>query len=174
MNLMTQAHLPLSPSYFTIELTHNQVALVDSHDWAHVSLIKWSALFCRKLGGYYAVASLKGERGFRKTIYMHRFIMKPPPHLTVDHANPKLTLDNRRYNLRVATRSQNQTNRKRQSNNTSGYKGVCFFKPTGRWMAYINVNGKRKHLGYFATKEEAYAAYCVAALKYHGEFARLK
>ena len=37
--------------------------------------------------------------------------------------------------------------------------GVCFHKHTGKFMAYLNINGKLKHLGYFATPEEAFQAY---------------
>lgn len=37
----------------------------------------------------------------------------------------------------------------------SKYIGVCFFKRTGRWVAYINVNKKRVHLGYHDTALDA-------------------
>lgn len=82
-------------------------------------------------------------------------------------------LDNRRANLRLATKSQNQMNRRIQRNNTSGFKGVHLFKRTGKFRAYIMVQGKEKHLGYFATAEEAHVAYVKAAVEIHGEFAQL-
>jgi len=36
---------------------------------------------------------------------------------------------------------------------------------------YIRVDGKLLHLGYFATPEQAHAAYTAGARKYFGEFA---
>jgi hypothetical protein len=38
-------------------------------------------------------------------------------------------------------------------------------------MAYIKADGKRQHLGYFKTLEEAYTAYCKASKRLHGEYA---
>ena len=63
-------------------------------------------------------------------------------------------------------------NRKKQRNNTSEYTGVCFDKARGKWQAYIKVDGKKKSLGYFHTKEEAAAVYEEAAQKEFGEFFR--
>ena len=37
--------------------------------------------------------------------------------------------------------------------------GVCFHKQTGKFSARCAVNGKRQHLGYFDTPEEAFAVY---------------
>ena len=37
--------------------------------------------------------------------------------------------------------------------------GVSFYKQTGKFMAYCAVNGKRQHLGYFNTPQEAFAVY---------------
>jgi hypothetical protein len=51
---------------------------------------------------------------------------------------------------------------------------VSFHKASGKWIAQICINGKKKHLGLFSTPELAYAAYCKAALEYHGKFACLK
>lgn len=76
-------------------------------------------------------------------------------------------------NLREATRSQNQANRHKQRNNTSGFKGVCFHPQTGKWRARIMWAGKATSLGLHATREAAHAAYCAAAPHVHGEFARI-
>ena len=37
--------------------------------------------------------------------------------------------------------------------------GVCFHKPMGKFKAQCTVNGKRQHLGYFNTVEEAFNVY---------------
>ncbi len=73
--------------------------------------------------------------------------------------------------LRLASHAQNSRNCVKPRDNTSGYKGVSFFKSRGNWRAYINLNGKRHWLGYFTDPIEAHKAYCVAAIKLHGEFA---
>ena len=89
----------------------------------------------------------------------------------VDHINRDRG-DCRFANLREATRSQNNANAKRPSDNTSGYKGVSFDKRRGRWHAYISHGGRRKNLGMFDTAVAAYEARLAAAARLHGEFAR--
>lgn len=91
----------------------------------------------------------------------------------VDHKNGN-TLDNRKQNLRVCSHSQNSKNAKRSKNNKTGYKGVSWHKRDCCYQARIGVNMKRVHLGYYNTPEEAYAAYCEASKKYHGEYGRVK
>lgn len=45
------------------------------------------------------------------------------------------------------------------SNNTSGYRGVCFDKFRSKWVSTISINNKTKRIGYFATVIEAAKAY---------------
>lgn len=90
----------------------------------------------------------------------------------IDHVNGD-RLDNRIENLRLATKSQNAANSKRQSNNTSGIKGVSYNAERSCWQAGICLNKKRKHLGRFSTKEAAAQAYASAAQRLFGEFAKL-
>lgn len=42
-----------------------------------------------------------------------------------------------------------------ETKGTSKYKGVCFIKPRKKWRAEQRVQGKIKHMGYFATELEA-------------------
>jgi hypothetical protein len=87
----------------------------------------------------------------------------------VDHINGQRA-DNRWVNLREATQSQNLMNCKRQSRNTSGYKGV--FLDNGRWRSVIQFEKKTKYLGSYSTPQEAHEAYCKAAREQCGAFAR--
>ena len=58
--------------------------------------------------------------------------------------------DNRICNLARATKQQNCRNRKAQSNNKLGLKGVCEHKQQpGKFTAQIGENGKKRHLGIF-------------------------
>lgn len=79
------------------------------------------------------------------------------PKHTVDHKNRDRT-DNRIENLIDATRAQQQSNRGKQKNNTSGWAGVHREGKTGKWVARATVSGKRVFLGKFDTKIEAVAA----------------
>ena len=87
----------------------------------------------------------------------------------IDHINGN-GLDNTWQNLRKATRFQNMKNLKKPSTNTSGYKGVSKHTEVNKWIARIRSDGKLMCLGNFETKEEAYAAYCKASAKLHGQF----
>ena len=118
-----------------------------------------------------------------KTLYLHRiiaevFLNDGKPLTTqqdvdhIKHADGSHAQD-RLSNLRIASRSQNLMSRGSQCNNTSGYKGVYFSKPTGKWRAKISTCGRLKCLGYFSTPEAAALAYDKAAKNLHGEFAKL-
>lgn len=89
----------------------------------------------------------------------------------IDHIN-MCRSDNRISNLRLASIAENNRNKIKQANNTSGFKGVTFHKSTGKWNARICVDKRRTSLGYFLTVYEAAAAYSKAMEAHHGEFAR--
>lgn len=101
-------------------------------------------------------------------LYVHGKLPKQ-----VDHKN-MMRSDNRIDNLRAADNSCNGMNKRMQSNNTTGYKGVTFHKGTGRYHAKIQANGVRKSLGYYETAEQAHQAYMTAAGELHGQFARFQ
>ena len=93
------------------------------------------------------------------------------PKEDIDHKNGERA-DNRWENLREATRGQNLANKRMDSRNTSGFKGVSWSRKCRKWQSHIKVNRKSMLLGFFETKEEAHAAYCNAADLHFGEFAR--
>jgi hypothetical protein len=75
-------------------------------------------------------------------------------------------------NCRWATCSESIQNTRKQSNNTSGYKGV-YKVPYDKWAVSIFAEGKKYFLGSFFNIIDAARAYDEAAKKYHGEFACL-
>jgi hypothetical protein len=87
----------------------------------------------------------------------------------VDHidSNP---LNNVRSNLRLASGAENAKNRKLNASSTSGFKGVT--KKGDKWRAQIQSDKRKMDLGSYSTPEEAHRAYCEAAKKLHGRFAR--
>lgn len=72
----------------------------------------------------------------------------------IDHINGNRR-DNRILNLRSVSQKENCKNLGLDSRNTSGKSGVSFCNWEGKWRAKGSVNGKRKHLGSFITKQEA-------------------
>lgn len=108
----------------------------------------------------------------RKAIYMHRVLAGAEKGMDVDHMNMD-KLDNRCTNIRIVTRRQNCLNKNVQENNTSGYRGVSWSKPHGKWIAQIINNQKKTYLGLFDDVKDAARAYNKEAVIQHGEFARL-
>ena len=90
----------------------------------------------------------------------------------IDHIDGN-SLNNDINNLRMVTKSQNAMNRKSRKNSSSIYKGVCWDKIRNKWVVHITINKKLKYLGRFINEKEAALVYNEAAIKYHGEYAKL-
>lgn len=95
------------------------------------------------------------------------------PDRDIDHVDGNRS-NNQWQNLRKATKSQNSQNTKIPKTNTTGVKGVCYDKNTGKWQSQIRCNGKRMYLGQFASISQAQAAYEMAARRLHGEYRRTR
>ena len=110
--------------------------------------------------GYYKVNLYNNK--IRTTSKIHRLVAQA----FLDNHDDKLCVDqidrnrlnNHISNLRYATNSENQMNKSKRSDNTSGIVGVSFRKDRNKWRAQIQKDGKKIHLGYFETKEEAIEA----------------
>ncbi len=124
----------------------------------------------------YVRLSIFGQRYFaHRLAWLH--VYGEWPKNQIDHINATKN-DNRICNLREATPSQNAGNRVMQLAggrcNTTGFKGIWRHNSARHpWVAEIRVSGTKHYLGAFETREQAHAAYCEAAVRFHGEFARV-
>ena len=151
----------------------DRVTLVDDDMYEKLNKYSWNIRI--KKGRNIAYVSRPFYLDKKQTsIAIHRFILdlKTGDKRQVDHINGN-GLDNRLINLRICNNQQNSFNTGIRKNNTSGFKGVYLKKSTGKWVTQLMKNGKSIHLGYHHDKIEAAKAYNKAAIKYHGEFARL-
>lgn len=89
------------------------------------------------------------------------------PDRLIDHINGD-KLDNRFVNLRLATNSENKQNvRKARSDSRSGLIGATWYAQGQKWRAAIQIDGKKKHLGYFNTAEEAHLVFMEHKRRHH-------
>jgi AP2 domain len=151
-----------------IPLTQGQFALVDDHWFDFLNQWKWQARLDKKNGRFYAVRS-ETLNGKKRVIWMHHEVL-PISHGQIDHIDQN-GLNNTESNLRHSTYSQNQCNRGKQVNNTSGFKGVTWNKRLKKWVAQIGIDGSKKHIGVYGQLIEAAIAWNKTAIELHGEFA---
>ena len=81
-------------------------------------------------------------------------------------------LNNKIENLRAATYSENQFNRKIGKNNTSGHKGISWSLQYQKWLARIWCHGKAIYLGKYDNLDDAVKAVKLKREELHKEFAR--
>jgi hypothetical protein len=107
----------------------------------------------------------KGEYRFvmisKKRYHTHRLIYMLhygyiPNHTQIVHLD-KNKLNNNIKNLQLATSKENGFNPK--------INGVCYSEVQKKYETYVMVNGKKVHLGYFDTEEEAKLVYLGAKRK---------
>lgn len=132
----------------------------DLEDYEKIRNFCWYA----DTNGY--ISSRKdGER-----VQMHWIIMGRK---YIDHINGRV-YDNRKENLRPYDNWENNINRKKHKNNTSGYTGVRLtkYKENYKWQAYIQYKNTFMSLGVYKDIKEAVAARREAEQKYFGEWNR--
>lgn len=155
------------------------ITIVDDEDYHFASSTKWYNSNGYAATMLYVGGGVKNRK--QRRLALHRLILERKLdrplrwNELVDHVNCD-RLDNRRANLRLTSHSMNLANKRRGSNNTTGYKGVYYLKikpetEMKRWQAYVKRDGVRLILGNYATKEEAAYVYDQAALQLFGEFA---
>ncbi len=169
----------------TVQLTKGYQALVDDEDFDRVSQHSWQAMVHKTKGYTTVYAARGGPRVYatpknmngigrrdvikRDTIYMHRFILGCNE--DVDHKDND-GLNNQRYNLRYASVSQNQVNKRKSVGCSSNYKGVTWDKSRKLWKASIGIRKTNQNLGRFLTELNAAQAYNFAVEELYGDFAK--
>lgn len=88
----------------------------------------------------------------------------------IDHIN-RVRHDNRIENLRECNKSQNMCNMDTPKHNTTGVKGVYWYKAYKKWVVNVKHNKKMHFIGYFSDFNAAKNAAWEARRKIHGEFA---
>jgi hypothetical protein len=157
-----------------IKLTQGKIALVDDEDYEYLNQWKWHA---QKDGNRFYALRTPPLNSIAKTgskvIRMHRIIMNTPGGLEVDHIDHN-GLNNQKHNMRNCTKKQNTQNMAKRINKI-GFIGVSFRKERNRFVAYVsdNIEGRKKHLGYYKTAIDAAKVRDIAAKQYYGEFANL-
>ena len=137
----------------------NKEFYFDLEDYDKIKNYRWHD------NGHYATTVPDGDN----CIFMQNIIMNPQKGERVDHIKHN-TYDNRKKYLRIGTISDNNVNRTRARNSTSGVTGVCFHKGTQKWTAYIRKDGKRIYLGVFSNFDDAVKARKQAEEKYFKEW----
>lgn len=108
---------------------------------------------------YYGGRGIKVAKRWQGPLGFKHFVEdmgERPKGFTIERLN-----NNRGYsakNCTWVTMSTQALNRRLQSNSTSGYVGVNWYKACNMWNAYIDHEHKRKHLGYFHNLHDAIEA----------------
>jgi len=119
-------------------------------------------------GGHTTYAGI-WDKGKKRTVHLHRWVMGATPEQEVDHRNGN-GLDNRKTNLRLCSRAQNAA-AIQPAHNQTGYIGVREDRRcrTPRFDAFL----AGKYIGRFTTAEDAARARDKAAREAYGDFAVL-
>jgi hypothetical protein len=105
----------------------------------------------------------------RRTYLLHRlawlYMTGEWPSMRIDHVDDD-PINNAFANLRDVDRSTIlQKQRKAHRGSKAGILGVSLAR--GRWVARMTIEGRRVHLGTFASAEEAGSAYREAKRRFH-------
>lgn len=146
-----------------LALADGGVATVDLEDYARLARFVWH----RDRNGY--PFSRRVRQGKGKRVYLHRAVLRTRSRRYVDHmdGNP---LNATRDNLRLATNSQNQANRRKVQGRVP-IKGVTLHRGTGKYQAQLKHRGRTQYLGLHGDPVAAGVAYWQRAREVFGPFA---
>jgi HNH endonuclease len=157
-----------------MRLYDGQHVIIDAADAPLVTGRFWF-LHTEQQGAPTVVSTQGRNDGKAGSVALHRLLLDAPSGMVVIHRDGD-PLNCRRDNLVLVPEGIAHHRSRLYRRNTSGYKGVSWNgrqAARGRpaWRAYMVVNKRQIHLGYFATAEQAARAYNVAAYKQYGDLA---
>lgn len=139
--------------------------IIDNDDYGFVSKYCWY-----ETNHGYMMARIERD----KQALLHRVIFERHKELKdglfIDHIN-RVRTDCRMSNLRECTAQESAWNQGVSKNSQSGIRGVRYYKPTGKWNAYITIDGKFVSLGYYDNINDAIYARKNKENDLYGEFA---
>lgn len=127
-------------------------ALLDAGDFDRLSGWQWQL---NRYGYAQRIVPAPENPCGQTTLSLHRAVLGLGigDGQTIDHIN-RNRLDNRRVNLRLVDSSGNARNSRTEGDAVVFHGGRSLKKP---WQAKPTINGKRRSLGYYTTREEAVA-----------------
>ena len=149
-----------------LELNNIRLKYVDGVLWRWYRGVRWREIKqTPNKEGYSRIELNKKLYRYHRVVYK---VCNPEWDITdisreneIDHIIGTKPLDNRIENLRILNHQQNKCN------NLHFVKGYYFNKTNNKYLTQIKINGKKKHLGYYDTEEEARAAYLKAKPIHH-------
>lgn len=162
----------LAPTYLASRLSYDPATGIITWLAQANRSVQWNGRFAGKAAG-----SIDPDTGYLRVrvdgqlLYGHRIAWAIStgawPNREIDHRNGDRT-DNRLVNLREATKAENCQNAALRSDNASGATGVYFCQRSRRWIAEIQISGRRFHLGAHRSINDARSAYLRAKENMHG------
>lgn len=119
--------------------------------------------------GYYRVNSL-GKFTFAHRIVWMMHFGDIPADMQIDHVDGNRT-NNVVSNLRLASHGENKRNESIRADNSTGVKGLVWFKPRNSWRGQITFNGKT-FIKTSKDREVVERWLMEKRVELHGEFAR--
>lgn len=151
-----------------IPLKNGMFAIVDDEDYERVSKHSWYVGINnnKRFEVYRCI-----EQGKPTHERLSRFIfnLESSDNRIVAFKN-KNNLDHRKENLIICTKKENAHMRRGDMNSSSKYKGVYWETRRSKWRILIQVAGKKIHLGYSDSEDEAAKIYNRASLEYFGKY----
>lgn len=145
---------------------------IDDADFDAVRSFNWKSTSGGKNRTLYATAYIYADNKTYSYL-LHRVILGLTDRkVLVDHIDGN-GLNNKRDNLRICTHTENMRNRRKNKNNSSGFKGVQIRKgyKVKKYVAEVRYMGKNFRSKGFATPAEAHSEYVRISKALHGEFA---
>ncbi len=157
-----------------VELTKGKVAQIDDEVFDLAMSLRWCALRGNRTwyAGRRTVVNGKPQTMTLHGLVFDYFYGPIFDGYSVDHRDHD-GLNCQIVNLRMATPQQQNCNRRKPRNNTSGFIGVYWHPCANKWAAHAKINGKTIHLGLFTDKIEAALARDEFVKIHHGAFAVL-